>query len=423
MTSTTSSPSSSSHTASPTSSSSVPSNTTTGTVNAAGSHGLSGGGKAGIAIGVILIVAFAALGFFIWHQRRQHSKLKRALQGGLAINSVPPGADGYGMENRTRDMMGAGMGASDGGVEGGVFEYYAPGAPATGLRQEYYAPGPARMGSGLEDKDIVPAPIRRTPDPEAVRIWDDWIARTAPRVPPGEIIQQQTPTGSQRSAPPWADTGGIDPNSPSPENHRHSRITDVGTEVLLSPLELHHVQDAQLERAQSTTGATSGPILDGPSATPASPPISISSAPMSFSPPNNKTSSPSAGLHDVPSIKRKPISQAPQIPAIQESPLPDFTIPTSPDELFIPPPIPSSSLAATPASPAQSEHSGGDSDLYSANSDAGDEATPARVIALRERMERIREERERLEKIQELKELEEQAHMELLDIQRRGTAS
>jgi hypothetical protein len=38
-------------------------------------------------------------------------------------------------------------------------------------------------------------------------------------------------------------------------------------------------------------------------------------------------------------------------------------------------------------------------------------------------MERIREERERLEKIQELKELEEQAHMELLDIQRRSTAS
>ena len=79
-------------------------------------------------------------------------------------------------------------------------------------------------------------------------------------------------------------------------------------------------------------------------------------------------------------------------------PYPDFNVPTSPDELFIP-------QGATALRP-----------IFELGSPIPEEDVP--VLLARERVEMLRQERERLERIQELKMLEERARKDLRDAQR-----
>lgn len=346
-----------------------------------------------IAVGGAAIVAIATVSIYMFRKGRRKTKLERALGQSIAMGSVPQGPAGTssqftGSHVQHRDEMSPSV--------------YPP-------RQAPLPPPPPQAPDSVSPRD-----------PEEARIWDEWLARTAPK-PPNVVAQQ--PGNNRRpqlnTNRPWLET-----RSSALPDERSSRITDLSSEDMRSPIELELAQDAQLERAQSIshTRATSGP-LSGPSALPTTPPRESRTS-LHAPPPRMARA--------LTSIRRKPLSRQSSVaeppsgrqpagatpsPSSSSSrppslPLPDFTVPTSPDELFIPPGTALGSILE-PGNPGMSEQS----DHYSPISPkVRDEDLP--VLLARERVERLREERKRLEKIEKLRRLEEQARRELREAQR-----
>ncbi|PSS15195.1 hypothetical protein M430DRAFT_51818 [Amorphotheca resinae ATCC 22711] len=258
-----------------------------------GHTGLSPGAIAGIVIGVISVVTLAAIGVFVCYKRQYQTKHKRALETTIAMGSVPPGTCRTG----------------------------------------------AQFSESNRNKNEVSASVFPPHNHETTRVWDDWIAQTSPRPPPGEIIDQSvfihnTPT-PQHTTPPWMTSRGpaaLDRNS-TQSNAQVSRITDIASSA--SPMELELAQDAQRGRVQDIMGPTSGPLA-GPAG--------------SVSPP----ASPPARSRNL--LQRQRVSDTTPISISQPpSPTPDFTRRSTLDELFI-----------SPTSPTGG-HGAGDDDLYSAD--------------------------------------------------------
>jgi hypothetical protein len=365
-------------------------------------NSLSVGAVVGIAIGVaaFVVIAAAVIYMFIRHLKRDKAmKRQSGVDEHVALSEIPP------PQLTTR-------------FSGRPYTFNHNARSAT-FPPHTHAPQRTPRGRG----QISPQ------SPEEARVWAEWLVKTEPKPkPPPPTLQTSFAQGPEFSAiSPWLEaTPSISPAG------AESRITNIGSEDLRSPIELELAQDqdpdVELEQPRSRGRATSGP-LPGPSAMPVSPPLETS-----------RTT-----LHPPPrmiSIKRKPIvrsasaaSVPPTIPSepsvsppsaspkstasIRSSsrppslPYPDFNVPTSPDELFIP-------QAASPLGPILELGSPLGSlpgDLYRPASAAmRNEDVP--VLLARERVEMLREERERLERIHELKKLEEQAKRELREAQR-----
>ena len=354
--------------------------------------GISVGAVAGIAVGAAAVVVLAATAAYMFYRRLSRNKARKrqsALDESVAMSVVPPPALNTQFTGRT----------------------YRP-------RNGPSASAPPHTRAAVR------SPSQSSPQsPEEAQVWAEWLVKTAPKEPqatyhsPSDVTYRPPPSMNS----PWLE---IEPSAPPAGDE--SRITNIGSEDMRSPIELELSQDAQLDEAQGHVRATSGP-LPGPSAMPVSPPLGRTS------------------LHPPPrmvSIKRKPIVREVSVPgpptiasepsvsppstspqssisnAASSSrppslPYPDFNVPTSPDELFIP-------LGATPLGPILELSSPVRSvpgDPYSpAATSLREEDVP--VLLARERVEMLREERERLERIHELRRLEEQARRDLRDAQR-----
>ena len=358
--------------------------------------GISVGAVVGIAVGVAAVVVLAAAAAYMFYRRLKRDKaMKRqsALDESVAMSVVPPPALNTRFTGRT---------------------YRPRNGPSASAPPQTRAA--ARTTSNTSPQS-----------PEEARVWAEWLVQTAPKEPPATY---HSPADVTYRPPPGMNSPWLEIEPSAPPAGDQSRITNIGSEDMLSPIELElaqdaQLQDAQLEEVQGDVRATSGP-LEGPSAMPVSPPLGRTS------------------LHPPPrmvSIKRKPIvrevsvarpptiaseptvsppSASPQSSISNAAssrppsiPYPDFNVPTSPDELFIP-------LSATPLGPILELSSPVRSipgDPYSpAATSLREEDVP--VLLARERVEMLREERVRLERIHELRRLEEQARKDLRDAQR-----
>jgi hypothetical protein len=361
--------------------------------------GLSVGAIVGISLAAAVVVALAATAVYMFSQRfRRNKAMKRqsAKDEIIAMSTAPPPALNTQFAGRT----------------------YRPNRSRNVPSQPPTLPPLPPLPS----QDPPPrAPSQTSPrDPEEARIWAEWLVQTAPKEP-RPVAQADVHRRPQLSTTsPWLEA---EPSA-LPEG-RGSRITNVGSEDMRSPIELELAQDAQLENAQGHVRATSGP-LPGPSAIPASPPLGsrtslhppprmisikrkpiVREASVSGPPaPSSPTTVSPPSVSPKSSISNPPSSRRPSLP------YPDFNVPTSPDELFIPHTTPLGPILEL-SSPVRSIPG----DPYSpAPSVLRAEDVP--VLLARERVEMLREERERLERIQELKKLEEQAQRDLREAQR-----
>jgi hypothetical protein len=349
-------------------------------------HSLSLGAVIGISLGAAALVAIAATVAFMFYQRFRRTKARKrqsALDETIAMSAIPPPA---------LDTQFAGR-------------YYgarsAPPRPTTSPPRAQVH-GPPR------------APGQTSPrDPEEARLWADWLIQTAPKQPKPNLETNISHRPQLSINSPWLEAEPTVSASALPEGRGGSRITNFGSDDMRSPIELELAQDSQLEQAQGHTRATSGP-LPGPSAIPASPPPGGRS---SLQPPARMISIKRKPIQKQDAISRQdsisaqspttisPPSASPQSsnsnPASSRPPslpYPDFNVPTSPDELF----IPQSTTTLRP--------------ILELGSPISEEDVP--VLLARERVEMLRQERERLERIQELKRLEEQARQDLREAQR-----
>lgn len=354
----------------------------------------------GIAVGgtalAAAITVTAIYMFYLRHKRSKGRKRQSAIDESLALGVIPPPALNTQFAGRS-----------------------------------YYP----RIGPILSSSSAPAASTRYSspaspPDPEESRVWAEWLIQTAPKPKPSTpAIQTNISPASQLDTnSPWLESapGAL------PEG-RGSRITNVFIEDARSPIELELADDSQFE-----VQATSGP-LPGPSAMPASPPmgtrstlqprpriVSIrrkpigrpdpdpASSPQVVSNPTSTSNPESVTISSVPASPKstdsnRSSSRPPSLP------YPDFNVPTSPDELFIPPIVPLGPiLELTLTSPSTPE---------SQTSSLAQEEEDASVLLARQRVERLREERQRLERIHELKKMEEQAKRDLLEAQRSSMES
>ena len=347
-------------------------------------HGLSLGAVIGISLGAAVVVAIAFTVAIMFYQRFRRNKARKrqsALDETIAMSAVPPPA----------------LNTHFAGRPYGPRNAHAP--PSSTIPP--HAPGPAP-----------PRALGQTSprDPEEARVWADWLVQTAPKQPKPTLETNVSRRPQLNTNSPWLEAEPTVSASALPEG-RGSRITNVGAEDMRSPIELELAQDSQLAQAQSHIRATSGP-LPGPSAIPASPPpdsrtslqpparmISIKRKPIQRQDSvSQRVSAPSPTTVSPPSASPQSSISNPVSSRPPSLPYPDFNVPTSPDELFIP-------QGATALRP-----------IFELGSPIPEEDVP--VLLARERVEMLRQERERLERIQELKMLEERARKDLRDAQR-----